>query len=884
MVLWRRLSQSPHPITAMSFSITWLWHWFQRASTLWKLIGLFLALILVAAFCTQLTSTTISEVDLRVTSILREMTFAEKIELLSGVGRGEIRAVPRLGLPQMTTADGPFGIRDFGHSTAVAGGIALAATWNTELAQRVGVQLGRDARARGVHFYLGPGVNIYRAPLAGRNWEYFGEDPYLASRMAVAVIEGVQSQGVASVIKHYLANNSEYDRHNVDAVIDERTAREIYLPAFEAAVREADVAGIMDAYNLVNGGYMTQNRHFNVDVLNEWGFRGIVMSDWGATHDTLAAANGGLDLEMPSGKYFTRDRLVPLVREGKVTMESINEKVRRILRTAVRFGWLDRVQPDTAISPYDAARRATALETAQEAIVLLKNDGILPLDRTRIRSIAVIGPDVYPAPYAGGGTSMLEPWHATTLLEGLSNEGPGLQLEYARGITDFGHLAAATHFTTAASGGRRGLKVELFANPDFSGSPAMRVDPSIGVPLDMTAFISTEQQRHDPSTLTAMPSISTRWTGYYTPGKAGEYDVFVQVEHSWTTTAYRLYLDNKLVVDHWSRNTALVQTARVSMDVRAHRVVLEYRADLVGLPGSVPLVRMGIVRVGDWVDATAKQFASQADAAIVEVGFDSTTEAENSDRTFNLPAGQDELIRTICSLQKRCVVIVTSGGAVDMRKWLDQVPGLLQSWYLGQEGGTALARLLLGSVNPSGHLPATFESTWEDNPVYNNYYPKPGTHSVRYAEGVYVGYRGFEALGIQPQFPFGYGLSYTTFEYHDLQLLPRHDSSGVLCDASFWVKNTGGRTGAAVAQLYVAPPVGSERPPKELKGFAKIILQPGESRKITLPLEARAFSHYEAAGGWRADAGIYQVLVGDTSNRISLHGEVTLPHAILANR
>src|SRR3569833_1451117 len=454
-------------------------HKYRRASVARKLIGLALAAIPIASFCREATPTQVNEVDQRVTAILSDMTLSEKLDLLSGVGRGELRGAPRLGVPPLTTADGPFGIRNFSRSTAFPGGIALAATWNTELTQRVGMQIGHDARARGVHFYLGPGVNIYRSPLAGRNWEYFGEDPYLASRLAVSVIKGVQSQGVASVVKHFLGNNSEYDRRNLDSVIDERTAREIYLPAFEAAVKEADVAAVMDGCNLVNGEHMTQTRHFNVDVLKEWSFHGIVMSDWYSTHNTSAALRGGLDVEMPTGKYFTRELLEPLVREGKVPLLSINEKVRRILRTAVRLGWLDRAQLDTSISRYDAAGRDVALQTAQEAIVLLKNDGVLPLDRTQVRSIAVIGPNAYPAPYAGGGSANLAPWYATSLLEGLSHEAPELQVEYARGSSDLGHLAAATLFTTEPGGGQPGLQVEVFGSLDFSGPTTTRVDRNI---------------------------------------------------------------------------------------------------------------------------------------------------------------------------------------------------------------------------------------------------------------------------------------------------------------------------------------------------------------------------------------------------------------------
>ena len=291
------------------------------------LILAILSIVPAAAFAAPATASSGTDVDRRVESLLGQMTLEEKIDLLGGVNLFGVRGVPRLGVPSLTAADGPFGVRNFTRTTVIAGGPALAATWNPELAQRIGAELGRDARSRGVHYYLAPGVNIYRSPLNGRNFEYFGEDPYLAAHIAAPLIEGVQSQGVAATVKHFLGNNSEFSRHTIDTIIDERTAREIYLPAFEAAVKTAHVAAVMDAYNLVNGEHMTQNRYFNVDVLkNEWGFQGVLMSDWDATYDALAAANGGLDLEMPSGKFFNRTALTPLIKDGKVSPATLDDK------------------------------------------------------------------------------------------------------------------------------------------------------------------------------------------------------------------------------------------------------------------------------------------------------------------------------------------------------------------------------------------------------------------------------------------------------------------------------------------------------------------------------------------------------------------------------
>src|ERR1700733_492632 len=329
-----------------------------------------------------------SDADARIDALIKKLTLEEKIDLIGGVDSFYIRANDKIGLPRLKMADGPVGVRNYGPST-VFGGIGLAATWDPTLAQRIGAVIGQDARARGVHFMLGPGVNIYRAPLCGRNFEYFGEDPFLSSRTAVAYIEGVQSQGVSATIKHFMGNNSEYDRHNTDSIIDERTMREIYLPVFEAAVKEAHVGAIMDSYNLTNGQHMTQNSYLNTDVAKkDWGFTGIMMSDWTSTYDAVAAANGGLDLEMPSGKFMNRANLLPAVKSGTVTEATIDDKVRRILRTAINFGWLDRDQTDLSIPKLNPEGRRVSLEAARAGMVLLKNESnLLPLTKGKIHSI-----------------------------------------------------------------------------------------------------------------------------------------------------------------------------------------------------------------------------------------------------------------------------------------------------------------------------------------------------------------------------------------------------------------------------------------------------------------------------------------------------------------
>ncbi len=349
------------------------------------------------------------------------MTLAEKLDYIGGEEM-TIRAVPSVNVPALQMSDGPVGVRlDSGFpSTTYAGGIGLAASWDRELAHRVGAGIGRDARARGINFMLGPAVNIYRSPRDGRNFEYFGEDPFLTSNIAVGYITGMQEQGVSSTIKHYIGNNSEYLRHDSDSIIGQRAMHEIYLPSFEAAVKKAHVGAVMDSYNLVNGEHATQNSTLNIDIMRkEFGFEGTIMSDWDSTYDGVAAANGGLDLEMPHGRYMNRKNLEPAIKAGKVSEATIDEKVRHILSTAMMFGWLDRDQTDSSISYVDRSNRETALDSARESAVLLKNEGgLLPLNKALIKSILIVGPDAYPAVPVAGGSAGVVPFYAISAARG----------------------------------------------------------------------------------------------------------------------------------------------------------------------------------------------------------------------------------------------------------------------------------------------------------------------------------------------------------------------------------------------------------------------------------------------------------------------------------
>jgi beta-glucosidase len=824
-------------------------------------ICLLLVLFVLPAVC-QTAPVSQAATEARVDSLLRQLSLEEKIDIIGGVDNFYIRANQRIGLPRLKMADGPVGVRNYGPST-VFGGIGLAATWDPELAQRIGTMIGEDARARGVHFMLGPGVNIYRAPMCGRNFEYFGEDPFLSARTAVAYIKGMQSQGVSATVKHFMGNNQEYDRHNMDSVIDERTMREIYLPPFEAAVKEARVGAVMDSYNLTNGVHMTQNGYLNTDVAKkEWGFTGILMSDWTSVYDGVAAANGGLDLEMPSGIFMNRATLLPAIRAGKVSEATIDDKVRRILRTAIQFGWLDREQTDASISLLNPEGKQVAIEAARAGMVLLKNAGnLLPLDKGKLRTIAVIGPDAYPAVPAGGGSADAKPFTPVSYLEGLANYlGSNAKIYYERGLPTLDDIAKHTEFTTEAKGGREGLKTEFFTNGTLSGTPAV---------------IRTDKHVHyEPArgVDAADSDLSMRWTGYFTPSTPGEYLVFVQGPGE--NGGYRLYVDKKLVFDNWKTWYAFVGEATMTLASGPHQVELDYYAHS---GWGKTTANLGIVRPETLVSAEAKSLASRADVVVLAVGFDPSNEGESGDRTFQLPPGQDELVHQIAAVNKNTVVVMTSGGGVDMSGWVDQVPALLQAWYPGQEGGTALADLLFGEFNPSGRLPISIERHWKDNAVHNSYYPKDGEKKVEYSEGLFVGYRHFDKSGIKPLFPFGYGLSYTTFAFKNLTVSPASGDQPIT--VAFDVSNTGARSGAEVAQVYVGDRHAKvPRPVKELKGFAKVELNPGESKRVQIMLDRRAFSYYDVENhSWTVAPGEFDIYVARSSAEIELTGKTTLP-------
>jgi len=819
--------------------------------------------------------------EARAREIVAKMSVAEKLAYVGGTGFA-VRAVPGLHLPALEMSDGPYGTRSNAGlpSTTYAAGIGLAASWNRELAEKVGAGIGRDARARGVNYMLGPGVNIYRSPRNGRNFEYFGEDPFLTSTIADGYIIGMQKQGVSATIKHFMVNNSEFLRHDSDSIVDERTMREIYLPSFESAVKVAHVGAIMDSYNVINGEHATQNGYINIEIARrQWHFDGTLMSDWDATYDGVAAANNGLDIEMPTGKFMSPETLGAALKAGTLKEATIDEKIQHILSTAIRFGWLDRDQTDPAISLDNTANNQVALESARESVVLLKNaDGVLPLDKSSLKTILVVGPDAYPGVWVGGGSAGVKPFHMVSPLEGISAfVGDGVGVSYVRGVPTFAQLAGLTSFTTEATGGKPGVTVETFNGAGLEGTPIRTfVEPHIN--FKGTSWELLAETVSDIGELMNMAThghkFSRRITGYYTASVAGRY--LVALQGSGEGTSNRVLVDGNKVIDNWDLVRADQPWVSLDLTAGVHKIVVEdAQSGFIG--GRLGL---GIVAADKVVDSKAIELAGKVDAVVIAAGFDQDSESEGGDRTFALPVGQDELIQAMATANKRTVVAITSGGNVDSAAWIDKVPALVETWYAGQAGGTALAESLFGAVNPSGHLPATFERKAEDNPTFANYYPESDSKKVLYKEGLFVGYRGYEHNHTTPLFPFGYGLSYTTFGFSNLKVTG--DSTSPHATVSFDVTNTGKVAGAEVAQVYVSAPKSNiEEPGKQLKGFEKVLLAPGETKHVSVDLDARAFAYYDVkAKGWKITPGAFKVLVGDSSVTLPLTGEVTVSEKV----
>lgn len=820
-----------------------------------NLLLILVSLILVSCNNKPYQDTNLS-VNERVEDLLQRMTLEEKIEMMGGYDNFNIRPLKRLGIPMIRMADGPVGVRNYGKSTAYPASIELAATWNINLANDVGASIGREAKAKNVHIMLGPAMNIHRGPKCGRNFEYLGEDPFLAGEIASQYIIGLQAQGVMATAKHYVANFMDYDRHTVSSDMDERTLREIYLPAFKACVQKGNVGAVMTAYNLVNGVHSSQDGFMNNDILKgEWGFEGFIMSDWTSTYECVGAANGGLDIEMPYAKYMNADSLLPAIKDGRISVSTIDDKIRRMLRMIIKFGHFDHPDLASGFDPNLEECSNTALNAAREGIVLLKNNHILPLDKKTIKTIAVLGPNIDPAVAGGGGSSLVMPLRSTSLREGIENL-VGTDVKVLSSAGPFEHVSEdfyqrnSAFYTYTNESKVAGFKGEFYDNMNFENEPGVtRIDEIIDLSFDK--YIAGD---------ILCQTVSARWTGKIKVQESGKYKFVLAGDDG-----YRMFLDDNMIIDEWHDQAETLKSEIITLEAeKEYNIRLEYYQN-----GGGASFRFGYEKLNITSANEAYEYAKIADAVIVGIGFTKDSEGEGYDRPFELPDKQLKFLQRILDLNSNTIVVLFSGGNVDMQSWLPKARALLHAFYPGQEGGKALAEILFGETNPSGKLPVSFEKNWQDNPTANSYYDEDGDKKVFFSEGLFLGYRHYDSNHIKPQFPFGFGLSYTSFEYTNLEVIQNEDTSLIV---NLDIENTGGRDGKEIAQVYISDLKSSvERPEKELKGFGKIGIKPGEKERLTISIPKEAFSFFsEAQGKWIIEAGEFKILVGSSSQDIRL--------------
>ena len=782
----------------------------------------------------------------RVTDLLGRMTLDEKLNMLAGINGFFIRGIERLDVPEIKMGDGPVGVRNWGRSTLYPATQLLAATWDEDLARRFGVSLGRDSRARGMHISLAPGLNIYRHPLSGRNYEYMGEDPLLAGRMGTAAVVGVQSQGVAATVKHFAANNAETRRNFISNDVDERTLREIYLPAFEMAITQGGAWSVMSAYNLLNGIYCTDNSWLNHKLLKEeWGFQGVLMSDWNATRNTMGAVIGGLDLEMPAPAYFKPEILKDLLERRKISPEIIDEKIRRILRLVIANDWLDKQQEDKSIPLNDPQSAALALEVARQGITLLKNEAILPLDRNKIKSVALLGPNATQV-VTGLGSGLVRPFDSVTVKAGLQALAPDVRIIEVPWSEPLEYLENSPYVGK--------LQLEI-----FKGGTEKKDAP---LSTSETDLIAVEWDANHPSLgIGENDRLFARWTGEITAPNSGLGQFVIQAK----TINVRVWIDGALRWDSTREGTGSFVFDLEGDRKHALKVEAETHRSNVNLS-----FKAGWGPVQSLIPEDLAEKVREADATLVFVGFNVIAgEGETFDRPYELPGRQEELIRQTAALNPRTIVALNAGGAVATENWISKIPVFLNAYYTGQSGGTALAEILFGDVNPSGRLPFSYERKWEDCAAFANHAKDWKDTSVRnivYKEGIFVGYRWFDKRQIAPLFPFGHGLSYTTFDFQNLKTANVRDRVEVTLE----VKNTGNRAGAEVVQLYVGQPGCSvERPVRELKDFARVELLPGETKSVRFLLPKRAFSFFHPIEKrWTVEPGNFVIEAGASSRDI----------------
>jgi beta-glucosidase len=781
--------------------------------------------------------------------------------------------VPRLNIPSIRLSDGPNGVRgtcffDAVPSTCLPCGTGLGATFDKDLLRRVGGLLADECRAKGAHMLLGPTINIPRAPLGGRGFESYSEDPYLAGILAGYYCEGVQSRGIVACLKHFACNDQEDQRMAFNAIVTERALREIYLAPFQTALKHCQAGAIMTAYNQINGTHAAENEHILKDILRgEWAWNGLVTSDWFGTYSTTGAIKAGLDLEMPGPTRWRGEALLHAITANKVKKSELNDRVRAVLRlvnSGIRSGIPENAPELRLDRPED---RALAREVAAQSQVLLKNEAnILPFNKEK--RIAVIGPNSKIATISGGGSASLTPYYTVTPYEGITAKAVA-GVDWAQGVYSHQSLPTIGGFMRTHHG-REGFTVKMYNDP----------------PEAQHRQVLEERVLTDSNVLFAgfdRQGLADIWhadaEGIFTAPESGLYDFGLAVDGT-----ARLYIDDELVVDNVENQRAgstfigcgtVEETGTKELvEAQQYKVFVRWastKSSTRPKPDGVVTFGHGGFRIAgckrlDFETSIkeAAELARSVDQVVLFTGLSGEWESEGQDRPhMNLPFGNDDLIRAVLDANPNAVIVVQSGTPVAM-PWADKAKAIVQAWFGGNETGNGIADVLYGDVNPSGKLPLTMPRRVQDNPAYINYRCEGGR--TLYGEDIYVGYRWYENVEITPLFPFGHGLSYTSFETSDLQVTQNESSSlNITCQ----VTNIGTRAGAHVIQVYIAAPESQYvgRPVKELKCFSKVFLEAGETKKVDVAVDlVRATSYWdENENKWCSEAGTYKIMVGDSS-------------------
>ncbi|WP_367848248.1 glycoside hydrolase family 3 C-terminal domain-containing protein [Rhodoferax sp. WC2427] len=803
-------------------------------------------------------------------SLLDQMTLEEQVGLLAGADFWTTVPVPRLGVPAIKVTDGPNGARggvfkDGPTTACFPVGIALASTWNPALIEQTGAALGTEAKLKGASVLLAPTVNLHRTVLNGRNFECHSEDPWLSSELGVAYVRGVQSTGVAATIKHFVGNDSEYQRMSMSSDIPERALRELYLLPFERAVKEAGVMAVMTGYNRLDGIFAADHQRLLQQVLrDEWGFTGLVMSDWMGLHSTVEGVLAGCDLEMPGPAVERGAKLVQAVKDGLLPADAVRACARRVLQLIERVGGF--ANPGIPAERADdlPAHRALIRRLGAEGAVLLKNDGLLPLAPKAGQTVALIGIAAVTPQAMGGGSATVNAHYRIAPLAALQAQCPGTTFTH--------HAGADIHRYVPVL--NTPMQLEFFNSLDFSGPVVCR-----------QTVHNTEQLWIDTvdAAVTA-DAFSARATLRFVAAEAGEHQFSLV-----SAGLSRAYINGDLAVDAWSgwsRGDTYftfgcneVRHSRSLAQGQVCEVVIEFST---GTPESTPIhaLRFGAYRVlGEADIAAAVEAARHADVAVVFAGLNAEWDNEGLDRSgITLPHSQNALVARVVAANPRTVVVLQTGSPVAL-PWLAEVPAVLQAWYPGQECGNAIADVLLGTAEPGGRLPQTWPLQLQDTVGFGNarHYPGVDGHVV-YDEGIFIGYRHYQQKNIAPLFPFGHGLSYTQFQYGALRLASTALQPGGELLVEMEVHNVGPRAGQAVVQLYVGDTRASlPRPAQELKGFAKLTLAAGETGTARFRLGMRAFAFFDVArAAWVAEAGGYHVHVGTSVDARLASAELTL--------